>query len=190
MSKTLQAHRVNMLAFAQEATPFSGNTLLQKLERVRQEITGLPADLTVNWHAVAELRPSASGEEQVWLHLKAETVLPLTCQRCMTAVEVPLHVDQWFRFVDSEDIAMAEDDASEEDLLVMAPQFDLLGLLEDELLMAIPLVPMHNECPQAPTLSSGQLETGGALGDAPGAAAAGSGKPNPFAVLAQLKKGK
>ena len=85
---------------------------------------------------------------------------------------------------------MAEDDASEEDLLVMAPQFDLLGLLEDELLMAIPLVPMHNECPQAPTLSSGQLETGGALGDAPGAAAAGSGKPNPFAVLAQLKKGK
>lgn len=192
MSKTLQAHRVNILAFAQEATPFNSSTLLQKLERINQETQGLPADLAVDWHAQAELRPAASGGDQVWLHLQADALLPLTCQRCMAAVDLPLHVDQWFRFVDSEDIAMAEDDASDEDLLVMAPQFDLLALLEDELLMAIPLVPMHDECPVALTVSAGQLQPSGESADtqASNGAANGSGKPNPFAVLAQLKNGK
>ena len=84
---------------------------------------------------------------------------------------------------------MAEDDASDEDLLVMTLQFDLLALIEDELLMAIPLVPMHEECPEAPTLSAGRLETDTVAGRL-AAAGVDSGKPNPFAVLAQLKKGK
>lgn len=192
MSKTLQAHRVNMLAFAQEAAPFNASTLLQKLERIRQEAPGLPPDLLVNWSAQAELRPAASGDEQVWLHLQADTLMPLTCQRCMAPVDLALHVDQWFRFVDSEDIAMAEDDGSEEDLLVMTPQFDMLALLEDELLMAIPLVPMHDECPQAPHLSFGQLDASDASGESElrDGASPTSEKPNPFAVLAQLRNGK
>ena len=78
----------------------------------------------------------------------------------------------------TEDIAMAEDDASEEDLLVMAPQFDLLALLEDELLMALPLVPMHDECPVLPAFKAGVIEAPEIVPD----------RPHPFAALAQLKK--
>ena len=96
----------------------------------------------------------------------------------MGSVQTPLHFDQWYRFVATEDIAMAEDDESEEDLLVMEPQFDLLALLEDELLMALPLVPMHDECPEPPVLRVGDA-------DVPEEAPT---KPNPFAMLAQLKK--
>ena len=73
---------------------------------------------------------------------------------------------------------MAEDDASEEDLLVMTPQFDLLALLEDELLMALPLVPMHDECPVMPAFNAGRLEMPDDIPE----------KPHPFAALAQLKK--
>jgi uncharacterized protein len=132
----------------------------------------------VDWQASAELRMGAAGQMDTWLHLQANTAVPLTCQRCMGAVQTPLQVDQWYRFVATEEIAMAEDDASEEDLLVMAPQFDLLALLEDELLMALPLVPMHDECPVLPTFSAGVIEL--PAGEAE--------KPNPFAALAQLKK--
>ena len=96
----------------------------------------------------------------------------------MAAVQAPLQVDQWYRFVASEDIAMAEDDASEEDLLVMAPQFDLGSLLEDELLMALPLVPMHEACPSPPAFSAGVIDVPDDTLE----------KPNPFAALAQLKK--
>ena len=99
----------------------------------------------------------------------------------MGQVQTSLQVDQWYRFVATEDIAMAEDDASDEDLLVLAPQFDVLAVLEDELLMALPLVPMHDACPELPAFSAGVIEGSG--GDVEE-----GGKPNPFAALAKLKK--
>ena len=112
------------------------------------------------------------------MHLTANTGLPLTCQRCLTVVDTPLQVDQWYRFVATEEIAMAEDDEADEDLLVLEPQFDLLALLEDELLMALPVVPMHEHCPSEPAMQADTSENAGITGE----------KPNPFAVLAQLKK--
>lgn len=170
-----------MQAFAEEGRPLIETTLLQNMQRLAHETQGLQPDSEVKWQARAELR-GASGapvaDPDVWLHLQANASIPLTCQRCMGAVPTPVEVNQWYRFVASEDVAMAEDDQSEEDLLVIEPQFDLLALLEDELLMALPLVPMHEQCPVATTLSAGVIEAADEAGK----------KPNPFALLAQLKK--
>ena len=178
MTTHLQAGKVNMQAFAATGIPLTGTTLLQNMERLAKETYAPQPDLTVNWQAHAESRTGSGSQADIWLHLQASTTLPLTCQRCMSAVDTPLTVDQWYRFVATEDIAMAEDDQSEEDLLVMTPQFDLLAVLEDELLMALPLVPMHETCPVAPVLSVGDMafET------------VATEKPHPFAVLAQLKR--
>ena len=133
--------------------------------------------MPINWQARAELRPGAGTEADVWLHLTASATIALTCQRCMTAVDSPIEVDQWYRFVATEEIATAEDDESEEDLLVMEPQFDLLAVLEDELIMALPVVPMHEVCPVTVQLRTGEIEADESVE-----------KPNPFAVLGQLKK--
>ena len=178
MSKSLDSGRLNLQAFAQSGAPLVESTLLQNMERLAQEAQAPQPDSTINWQARAELRPGATSEGDVWLHLAATTSLALTCQRCMGTVTTPLQVDQWYRFVATEDIAMAEDDASEEDLLVMAPRFDLLAVLEDELLMALPLVPMHEECPVALVLRVGEDEL----------AMPAAEKTKPFALLAQLKK--
>ncbi|MDO8719907.1 MAG: YceD family protein [Polaromonas sp.] len=180
MTRSLQATRLNLQTLAQEGVPFIASTLLKNLERLAQEAQDLPPDAVVNWQATAELRPCAGADDQLWLHLQAKVAFPMTCQRCMGVVLTPLEVDQWYRFVASEEIAMAEDDASEEDLLVMAPQFDLLAVLEDELLMALPLVPMHDECPEAAVLQAGEDDLADQVPE----------KPNPFALLAQLKKEK
>ena len=177
MSSSHHARRLNIPAFAAEGEPLVSTTLLQNMERLAHESIGLEADLTINWQARGELRPGAGDEADIWLHLTASASIPLTCQRCMTAVDSPIEVDQWYRFVATEEIAMAEDDESEEDLLVMEPQFDLLAVLEDELIMALPVVPMHEVCPVTVQLQTGELE-----------AAENVEKPNPFAVLAQLKK--
>ncbi len=171
-----------MLAFAQDEQPFMATTMLQNMERLQQESQRQMPDVAANWQARAELRAAPNGGDQVWLHVQAQMSMPLACQRCMGPVLVPLAVDQWFRFVDTEDTAMAQDDACDEDLLVMAPQVDLLALVEDELLMAIPLVPMHDECPVAPQISAGAMTQSELLHAAP------EHKPNPFAALAQLKK--
>ena len=177
MSRHLHARRLNIQSFAQEGQPFVEITPLSKLERLSQEVHGLEPDLAINWRAAGELRPHAGAEDDVWLRLEAKASLPLTCQRCMGTVATAVEIDQWYRFVADEAIAMAEDDQSEEDLLVMAPQFDLLAVLEDELLMALPLVPMHESCPVAPVFSAGESEL-----------IAEDAKPHPFAALAQLKK--
>jgi len=169
-----------MQAFAEAGVPMIETVPLQNLERLALESVGLQTDLIINFQAVAELRTGSTGQMDIWLHLTADTCLPLTCQRCMAAVQIPLHVDRWYRFVASEDIAMLEDDASDEDLLVLTPQFDLLAVLEDELLMALPLVPMHDECPELPAFNAGVIDLPGDM----------EGKPNPFAALAKLKKTK
>ena len=183
MTRSPQFHRLNMQAFAGEGASLSETTSLQNLQRLAKEVHGLQPDLSVSWQAHGELRAAsgssdAAGEEQdVWLHLQATTSMPLSCQRCLGPVMVALEVDRWYRFVASEEIAMAEDDQSDEDLLVMEPQFDLLAVLEDELLMALPLVPMQGQCPVAPTLSTGEIDLLELAAE----------KLNPFAVLAKLK---
>ena len=190
MSQSHHATRLNMQAFAREGVPLVDTIALQNMERLAQEAQALAPDLMLKWEARAELRPGSGAEEDVWLHLLATTSVPLTCQRCMCTVATPLEVDQWYRFVASEEIAMAEDDESEEDLLVMEPQFDLLAVLEDELLMALPLVPMHEECPLTPVMQVGEdaLGSGAREKNQNGKESPSGEKPNPFAVLAQLKK--
>ena len=177
MFRNFQSQRLNLPALAQDGQPWSEVTLLRTLQRLADETQGLSPTDAVQWQARAELRPQAGAEDQVWLHLAAQASVPLTCQRCMAPVATPVTVDQWYRFVASEDVAMAEDDEAEEDLLVMVPQFDLLALLEDELLMALPLVPMHETCPVTPVFNAGDP-----------AVDAAEAKPNPFAMLGQLKK--
>jgi uncharacterized protein len=181
MTRQLDATRMNIQAFAEADLPLVQTTPLQNLERLAHESTGLQPDSTVNWQAAAELRAGSKAKTDktdIWLRLTANTSVPLTCQRCMGPVQTALQVDQWYRFVATEDIAMAQDDASEEDLLVLTPHFDLLAVLEDELLMALPLVPMHAQCPVMPVFSAGVIET----------PVEALEKPNPFAALAQLKK--
>ena len=178
MTRPLQATNLNMQAFAEAGVPLNAATPLHNLGRLAQEIAGQQPDLPVNWQATPELRAGSTGQTDIWLHLTANVTLPLTCQRCMGTVQTALNADQWYRFVATEDVAMAEDDAAEEDLLVLRPQFDLIEVLEDELLMALPLVPMHDVCPELPVFSAGLLDVPKNQAD----------KPNPFAALAQLKK--
>jgi len=189
MSKSHQFNRLNMQAFANEGVPIAETTPLQIMERLAHEAHALTPNLAVNWKAMAELRPGLQAEEDIWLHLTADTSVPLTCQRCMSTVDVLLTVDQWYRFVASEAIAMAEDDESEEDLLVMEPQFDLLAVLEDEMLMALPLVPKHDECPVTPVMQAGEeaLTPKNTGNDEKRENLQFGEKPNSFAVLAQLK---
>jgi uncharacterized protein len=135
----------------------------------------------VAWQADGELRGAdQAAASAVWLHLQAQATLPLTCQRCLGPAQTPLVVDRWFRFVATEAQAEAEDDDAEEDLLALEPRPDLMAVLEDELLMALPVVPMHEACPQ-PLLSSA-----GRLPDAPDGVK--PSRENPFQVLSKLKK--
>jgi uncharacterized protein len=175
------AHRLDVRAFAQAGATLQAETPLSSLERLQAESFTLKDSSArlVAWRADGELRPGSGGQPTVWLHLTAQARLPLGCQRCLGPVDTALDVDRWFRFVADEATAEAEDEDAEEDVLALEPRPDLLLLLEDELLMGLPLVPMHDTCPEAVRMQ---------VGDPAAIGADVEPRKHPFAGLAKLKK--
>ena len=106
MTKPFQADRLSIKAFAQEGEAISGSMPLQDMERLSQEAQELKPESAVEWTAMAELRARPGADADIWLNLEAGTSVQLICQRCMNPMQVPLKVSQWYRFVESEDIAM------------------------------------------------------------------------------------
>lgn len=177
MTKEHSPDRLDVKAFAQAGAKLAGHDSLLKYERLAREAQGLHPDLLVDWQATGELRAVAGQGPQIWLHLKVRALFPMQCQRCLTPVDVPLEVERSFRFVSDEATAEALDDESDEDLLAISREFHLRELIEDELLMALPLVPRHEECPTEVPLASSDDDF----------EAANAEKPNPFAALASLR---
>ena len=178
MNHASGAFRIDPRAFAQSLGRLADTDVLARYGRIVQECEGRGTDVPVVWTARGELRKDASGQDQVWLHLRVDATLPMLCQRCLEQVEVPLSVDRSFRFVADEAAAAAQDDDVEEDLLVLAGEFDLQQLIEDELLLALPLIARHDVCPGPVRLAAAD----------PGFDAAAPKRPNAFAQLARLKR--
>ena len=101
------------------------------------------------------------------LRLRAKCLIQLECQRCMQPVTLNLTPSAAFELVDGEGQLDADDD-DEWDVLVHSEHLDLLAILEDELLLALPYAPMHDAC--SPTQVGDRMA-----------------RASPFAALAQLK---
>lgn len=180
MEHGLPTRHLDVRAFARSSGSLRGNATLSDFPRVAHDCVDGGSGNAVAWSASGELRSRADEAPQALLHLLVDAVLPLTCQRCLEPVATTIAVDQWFRFVPDDDTADAQDDDSAEDLLVESDHFDLRELVEDELVLAMPLIPSHQTCPTAPRLSASD----------PGFEQAPRSKPHAFAVLGQLKTGK
>ena len=177
--RPVDPHALNVRAFCNDGQTLGGDWPLAALARLGAGLFGAPApSAVVQWTAQGSLRAAAAGEPEVWLHLKAGTSAPLQCQRCLQQVQQDLAVDRRFRFVRTEEEAERLDEHSEDDVLVLSPRLDLQELLEDELILALPIVPRHEgPCPAPLPMPLDDLED-----EAPA--------PNPFAALAALRAGR
>jgi uncharacterized protein len=176
-SREFDPFRLDVVAFAKEAGRLDGRWPLAGFDRIAESATpGAPvtdAD-DVNWGVRGEQRSMRGGETQTWLHITASTRVSLECQRCLKPVEVPLRIERDFLFVHGEDAAAQLDADSEDDVLAISRALDLRELIEDELLLAMPIVPRHEVCPEPLVV--------------PDEGVSEDDEPNPFAVLAALKR--
>lgn len=178
MEKKFDPQHLDVVAFARDEAVLEGQCALQAMSRLSQE--QVDADLLagpVVWRLEGRLQPQSGGVDHVWLELNASVALPMQCQRCLTPVLETVQAQRSFRFVADEATAAALDDEAQEDLLVISRDFDALALVEDELILSLPLVPLHELCPQAVPMSAVDPEFEQA-----------AERPNPFGVLAGLKK--
>jgi uncharacterized protein len=180
-AKPIDPRRLDVAALAAARGELAGEWPLAALDRLAGSVLGtVPEDSPIHWQAEGDQRPVTGGEPEIWLHLTAQACVNMRCQRCLGALAVPLDLDRWVRFVRDAEQAEALDAELEDDVLELQRYMDLRELVEDELLLALPLVPRHEACPQP-------LPLGHSADAAPPAEAAPE-RPHPFAALAQLKK--
>lgn len=179
--KPTDPRRLDVAALAAANGELSGEWALATMSRLSDSVLGVePAGAPIHWQAEGEQRPVSGGEPEIWLHLTAQACVNMRCQRCLSALAVPLDLDRWIRFVRDADQAEALDAELEDDVLELQRHMNLCELVEDELLLALPLVPRHEVCPEPlpSPIDNGAVD---ADGEAPA-------RPNPFAALAHLKK--
>jgi uncharacterized protein len=176
MPKQFSARHLDVKAFAEEGGELAGEEPLRDHARLLSETQGRGAERPVTWSATAEVRNPRHVQPEIWLHLKAAGRLSLTCRRCLMPVDVPVAVDRSFRFVADEETAAAQDDQSDEDVLALSRNFDLVQLVEDELLMELPIAPAHETCPPVHVEVADENFEGSS-----------ARHENPFAVLGRLK---
>ena len=162
------------MAFCRDAKSRLGQLPLSDMPRLAGSLFEAPATAAASWSAQGGLREVAGSAGEIWLHLKAQLEVRLQCQRCLQSMTEALRVDRDFRFVRSEAEALRLDEDSDDDVLVLEPRFDLGALIEDELILGLPLVPRHLQCPQP------LLPKRSTLADDEPA-------PHPFAALAALR---
>lgn len=112
---------------------------------------------------VGELAVELEGgtaEGQPWLRVVVSGEMEMLCQRCLEALRVPVAVDS--RLTVRE--AVVEPDGELEwtvedigdDVVVDGP-LDVAVLVEDEVLLQLPMVALHRACEQAGSDSVGQM---------------------------------
>lgn len=174
--------KLDVEAFAGAAGRLQGDWPLSSLPRIADLIPPEAvdaADEPVVWSLEGEKRAVRADLPQTWLHMRVDTTVSMVCQRCLQPVAIPLEVDSSFRFVHDEATAEALDADAEEDILVMERSMNARSLIEDELLLAMPVVALHDVCPEPLPVPS----------DEPESLEEEEAKPNPFASLAALKRG-
>jgi uncharacterized protein len=181
------ASALDIATFCREGAELKGQSALASMPRLVSGLNAVPADAVANWQAHGKLQAVLGGASQMWLHLQGQAKVLLQCQRCLQDMSEAVTVDRRIRFVRSEAEAARLDEESEDDVLALVPRLDLNELLEDELILSLPLVPMHTTCPE-PLLPLLPLQAPLASGPGAQASAQSSNEaPHPFAALAALR---
>lgn len=153
---------INNLEFAKNQLELSDPLMTAQLPRL--------AEMLVNVEkSQVEFQLSGTGKQfrQPSLHLNIKASLAVTCQRCLDEMVVDLNLNLDY-LISNTEISEAEE-SDEIDWLEESHEMDVCELIEDELLLALPIAPTHaHDCSKLSTQS----------GD----------KPNPFAALKGLIK--
>ena len=163
-------HFIDSLDFARQGEELHGEIPVSEMPRLRDLLAASEGRIRYS------LRGMAGRDGKPLLELKLAGDCQLRCQRCLQAMPYAISsVSLLMPVPDSElQRALAEggdlEEEDEIDRIPAVPQLDVLELVEDEILLGLPLSPRHEE--------------GACVAMA---AASTDEKQNPFAILRELK---
>lgn len=138
------------------------------------EITDLPRLSELGCSAAQiryVIRGGDSAQGRPALHVDATGTVELACQRCLESVAVPVAVHSELELAASQEAIDVADD--EIDRVLASRSMAVAALVEDEVILTLPMVPKHAQCP------AGMEDTD-----------SGGERTSPFAALAVLRTGR
>ncbi len=106
---------------------------------------------------LAKVQMSKISKDKLQINGQLAYDLRLVCQRCLE--EMPMHYDFAFELIIVKYEALLETLAEDEDGIVCEESLDLIQLLEDEVLLKLPMIARHDSC--AGLTNEEKLEKGG-----------------------------
>ena len=150
-------------AFARDGRVLEGTLAVEDLVRLHDLLAEIDGEVAFR------LKGFKGDSGEPMLQLEVSGTIPLACQRCLEAVPCDLDVDSLLELVPvGAELTQDELEDDTRDFLPVERELDVVEMVEDEILLALPVAPRHEKC------------------GLPGAAAAGE-RINPFAKLAGLK---
>lgn len=164
-------HHVDAVKLCQQGGRLSGSTSLAQLHRLGEQLCHQNGQAQVDWQF------SLDEQSRKVIHGTVTAILPLVCQRCLEQVDVAVQADTNLALVWSDEQA-AQLSRSLDPMLMETDVLDVLAAVEDELLLALPIVATHETgaCEVAQQIENPQAEE-----------SVEEKSPNPFQVLANLK---
>lgn len=131
-------HTIQPKKCAEQRKTLQGSLSLKLFQRLK--------DLLTDSEGTVDLQLEFGKDEQglFFVRGQVDTVLHLYCQRCMEVMGWPLSVSISLSPVFS-DAAARELPQRYEPLLLQEDRINLVDLIEEELLLNLPLVPKHDE---------------------------------------------
>ncbi len=164
MSDSIAGTVIDCLEFARSGGVLERSVGLDELPRLAGLLTTTAGFLSVR------LEGWRDEQGKSWLQLNIAGEPVLCCQRCLGGVKFPLAIESRLQLIapgeDWPDDDLEDDSA---DVIAAETALTVLSLVEDEVLLALPIAPRHEQC------------------ESPSASASGHGS-SPFAALAALKK--
>jgi len=127
--------------FAASGARLSGVCPIRDFARLRPLLHSDVGELEYALEGVAET------QDRPALRLTIRGALQLGCQRCLAPLEFPLRIDVTLALARSQaELDALPVEAEGPDWVVAGKAMDVLDLLEDELLLAVPYAPRHEQC--------------------------------------------
>lgn len=165
----MDAFEIDISRFCRLKERRDGELLVKDLPRLAAEsVDGFGS---LRW----ELQGGSGNLGHPQLELAVAGTVKLVCQRCLQSFDFP--IDSTATLVVAESDAAANElgdlfESEDVEVIVGSSGFNVLQLIEDDALLAIPFSPRHDVCPE-----NAVLPAGGAIE-----------KESPFAVLKKLKQ--
>jgi uncharacterized protein len=157
---------IDSLEFAKNGQQINGEVSLAELPRL--------ADVLGDTRGALGYTVQGGVDKQVgsWLGVSVTGTCRLQCQRCLGTLEHEIKLVTRLLLRDQASLDALEDDEDEFDSVLADKRLDVVSLLEEEILLSLPIAPKHEFGQCRPAGGSNQTQ---------------ADSNNPFAVLEKLK---